>query len=85
MVVASKRLFMFCRRFVELTTQYHCDLYTKNQAYQKNILQPLQPRSVYDSVKDLGHTHLLDLVPYIPPPAKTRPASSQESRLCVVS
>lgn len=78
----------FCTEFKE---NHHCDHNWLNKGYQKNILSPLQPRSIYEYVKDLGHKHLLNIVPKSTVTGQTErqaeksPAENNISRLCLIS
>ncbi|XP_067947508.1 uncharacterized protein [Watersipora subatra] len=73
-------------RVLDMKSNHHCDYGWLNKGYQENVLQPLQPRSVYDAVKALGHKHLLDIVPQPFHRPKTQPAdSSVTSKLCIIS
>lgn len=75
--------------FTDFKTNYRCDYNWLNRGYQKNVLKPLEPRSIYDAVKSLGHTHLLDVVPQpsISPSVSDRTSENEgvTSRLCVIS
>ncbi|KAF6028599.1 hypothetical protein EB796_013095 [Bugula neritina] len=77
------------KRVLDFKTNYRCDYNWLNRGYQKNVLKPLEPRSIYDAVKSLGHTHLLDVVPQpsISPSASDRTSENEgvTSRLCVIS
>ena len=72
----------------DLKTNHHCDYNWLNKGYQENVLQPLQPRSIYDTIIDLGHRHLLDIVPAAPPQPLEKKGIHEDgvtSKLCVIS